>query len=424
MNDRARQSNLINFVRDHSVDKLKAEGEACDGSDRTAPSVVNQPTAPGTPDDGRDSDAERIARGIKNCTLDRDGHPLRNSLRYECNLHRLEQVSLDRSSDEDDDYPDVDENGRTIRRRHRHERASGIAQVQSILGPLEQSVKSLLLSSNEDRREDGEDRLDDLVAALETVRDTATDSNDERAMNKMIEGLQKAYPLGEKLDKAADQYANRLNDISDRMTDLQTSMAGANMYQQMAIRNQMSILQSQKMSLQQSMAQNQDIVRLRAYQQAGLISQSDLTDFASDYYSMIQGTGGLNTYATAPSDILSGRQAALDRSYGFQTPGVPTINYNSLGLQNPAIAGGQNSMFPSPMNYPQVSGYPVTTGFPQTGMPQSNLPMTLPANVPVSSSPMMSNGFHTTNAWPSTPGYYNPSVMTQPMMMSQPMRIM
>jgi hypothetical protein len=131
-------------INDTVVSKLKTQGKTC--SNEVA---SDKPSTHSTTDqDSRDSEKAardlEIALGERNCTLDENAHPLKNSEKYECNLKRLEKISLDRTNDEDqDDDSGRDSQGRRTRRQ-RHQRSSGLAEVQSALRPLETSIKSLL----------------------------------------------------------------------------------------------------------------------------------------------------------------------------------------------------------------------------------------------------------------------------------------
>ena len=423
--DAASKENLLDLVRVNTIADLKTLGVSCDSPVVTVPAPSPEsPTAPPS------NDRERVSRGLKACMSDAAGKPLRDyfdrdgmfhSERFDCNLKRLEAISLDTGSVGEEE--EIGGDRRTTRRKRDRGARSGLASVQEALDPLENVVRSLLTSSKDDRREEGETRLDDLISSLQVVADTASNSDDERAMKKMIDTLQKAYPLGEKVDKIADAYSAKLDVISTRLSDLQSSMIGANMYQQQSIRMQMDNLQTARLNMQQALQWNPDIVKLQQYQQQGLLSQGDYTDFSADYFALMQGSmaNSASALAMAPNGLSQARSTGLvDRgSGGWVAPAFPTLNYSNLGLNNPAIAGGTNPMFPSTNGYPQTSGYPVTTGFNQ-GMPNSNMPMNLPTNIPISQGQGQFQGQFQGQYQPQYQGQqqyqpgYNPTVMSVP----------
>lgn len=410
---------------------LKQEGRSCDGRDDDRDQDTRGPVV--THDD---ADEARITRGRRNCTLDDDGDALRNSDRASCNLQRLASIDLDRSSDD----RDGDERGS---RRRGGSASEGIREVQDALDPLKTSIRSLLVSTNSKRRADGNRLLNRVLAALAKVQRTASTSADERAMTKIIDNLDKTYTLGQRVNDIAADKADKIADIDDKISDFNLrAMTSQNPYERFNLQRQAYAWTQVRSNELQKLTQNSDYLKLRAYQQAGLLDQSEFADFTADFNALAQtsqsgamSSGGL----TAPNDILGGRSNLGDsRGQGIVNPAFPQINYQQLGLQNPAIVGGVNPMVPSTMGYPQTSGFPVTTGFPQMpsyqtmpyqqfpqstfpqstfpqmGMPQSNLPMTLPANVPITQG-MVQPQFQTQMGWQTMPSYYNQTVMTQPM---------
>jgi hypothetical protein len=397
---------------------LKQEGRSCDGR---ADDRAQDTRGPVVDDRADDADEARITRGRRNCTLDDDGDALRNSDRASCNLQRLASIDLDRSSD------DRDEDTRGSRRRG-GSASEGIREVQDALDPLKTSIRSLLVSTNSKRRSDGNRLLNRVLAALAKVQRTASTSADERAMTKLIDNLDKTYTLGQRVNDIAADKADKLADLDDKISDLNLrAMTSQNPYERFNLQRQAYVWNQYRSNELQKLTQNSDYLKLRAYQQAGLIDQSEFADFTADFNALAQTSqaGAMSPSGmTAPSDILGGRTNLGDsRGLGVVNPAFPQINYQQLGLQNPAIIGGVNPAVPSTIGYPQTSGFPVTTGFPQMPMyqttpyqqfPQSNLPMTLPANVPITQG-MMQPQYQTQTGWQTMPSYYNQTVMTQPM---------
>lgn len=412
----------LDLITESVTAKLKKEGRSCDGRDDRGPVVDRRER------DEDNGDDARVERGRRNCTLDEEGDALRNSDRASCNLQRLASIQLDRMND-DERGEDRDEDRGSRRERRRDTSSEGIREVQDALEPLKTSIRSLMLSTNSKRRSDGNRLMNRVLAALSKVRNTAASSSDERAMNKIISNLDKTYTLGQRVNELAADKADKIADLDDKISDLNIrAMSSQNPYERFNLQRQATAWGEYRSNEITKLSQNSDYLKLRAYEQAGLIDQSEFADFTADFNALAQ-TGSMSASGvTAPNDILNGRANIGDpRSQGAGLPTYPVIDYSRLGLQNPAIIGGQQPVVPSPMGYPQTSGFPVTTGFPQNPqfqtmpyqqvpyqqVPYQQMPMTFPAGVPPQgySNPQL----QTQNGWQTTPGYYNRSVMTQPM---------
>ncbi len=407
----AKRDAWLDLITESTEARLKREGKSCDGS---GPIVDRRDDRSAQ----EDPDQARIERGRRNCTLDDDGEALRNSDRMSCNLQRLASIDLEASSDEDRE--DRDDRGN---RRRRDSASEGIREVQDALEPLKNSIRQLVLSNNSKRRSDGNRLMTRVLSALSKVRSTAGTSSDERAMTKIIDNLDKAYTLGQRVDSIADEKADSFAAMDDKISDLNLrAMSTQNPYERFNLQRQASYWNQYRAQEVNKLAYNSDYLKLRAYQQSGLLDQGEFADFTSDFNALAQ-TGQMmsSSGTSAPSDVLNGRSNIGDsRAGGAGLPTYPQINYQQLGLNNPGVVGGQQPMFPSTTGYPQTSGYPVTTGFPQQQyqtMPMAQ-PMyqSQPMMQPMQSQTMpMTQNFGTFPMQSVGPSFYNPSMMSQPM---------
>jgi hypothetical protein len=411
----------VDLITKNVTAKLKSEGRSCDGrnTDDRGPVVDNDRTRTRTRNDDNGDDA-RIERGRSNCTLDDNGDALRNSDKASCNLERLAAIELDRTSDDNSD----DDRGS---RRRRDTSSEGIREVQDALEPLKTSIRQLVLSTNAKRRSDGNRLMNRVLAALAKVSRTAASSADERAMSKIISNLDKSYTTGERVADAAADKADKLSEIDDKVSDLNIrAMTSQNPYERYELQRQANAWTQYRSTEISRLTQNSDYLKLRAYEQAGIIDQSEFADFTADFNALAQ-TGAMSPGGvTAPDNVLNGRSNITDsRAQGAGLPTYPQINWQQLGLTNPSIAGGPQPGYPQ-TGFPQT-GYQPTSyrpygmpqsqyGMPQSqyGMPQSNLPMTLPMNVPITQGYGPQYGQQPGMQQP-TPGYYNRTMMIQPM---------
>lgn len=333
--------------------------------DTTAPASVARGEPRTKPkrdrDEGDDSSApdeatraERIARGLKNCTLDKDGKAVKGEARFNCNLDRLASISLDA------DENDADRDDESPRRGRRRERRDGIAKVESILRPLKQSIKSDLLSSNEDRQDEGADKLSDVVDALEEVRDTASGA-DARKIEHMIAEV-KSFERAAKVSRESDKYQDRSEAIDERIADLKAQLGQVPMQQQGPYVQALQQLMQTRLSLGVQMGANQDFAYVTSLQQRGIMDLSDYSDFTSGYSTLMNQLQGRATANSVPASVAAPADASTIRTqanstyaanYGIPST-VPQIDYRALGLQQP---GTNTSVVPTAFN-PQTTYQP------------------------------------------------------------------
>ena len=334
-----------------STDVAEAPAPSPTAPSTTAPS----PTAPPTRDV---PDAEKIARGLRNCTLDKAGNPVKGDARFNCNLDRLSAISLD-----PDDQPDAqDDDDKGSRRSRRRTRTNNISQIENILEPMKDTIRAHLVSSNEDKRDQGSDELADTVDALMDIRSTAS-GQDRTQLDKIIQGLKYGYERGEKVNAATDKFLERTQQIDDKIADLKQQMSQVPMMQQYPIANAIANLQTAKLNIGQQMLVNPDYTTLTNYEQRGYIQASEYSDFTSEYNNLIAQIQGRQVNSNtaiasiqAPADASTVRNqvnSTIGAQYGIPST-VPQIDYTRLGAPTPQTSG---SVVPTTLNS-QFAGQP------------------------------------------------------------------
>ena len=334
------------------IDNELASRNKCsstDVADAPAPSPTAPPTTP---------DADKIARGLRNCTLDKAGNAVKGDARFNCNLDRLSAISLD-----PDDQPDAqDDDDKGSRRSRRRTRTNNISQIENILESMKDTIRGHLTSSNEDKRDQGSDELADTVDALMDVRSTA--SGQERSqLDRIIQGLKYGYERGEKVNAATDKFLERTQQIDDKIAELKQQMSQVPMMQQYPIANAIANLQTAKLNIGQQMLSNPDYTTLTSYEQRGYIQASEYSDFTSEYNNLIAQIQGrqVNSNAAiasiqAPADVSTVRtrvNSTIGAQYGIPST-VPQIDYSRLGAPTPQTSG---SVVPTTLNN-QFAGQP------------------------------------------------------------------
>lgn len=384
--DKGTYASLISPVKDsddsYSVNPKKVRfDELIEKSIRTKydcaeTAVADRDSNKTTDVDKSESSAERIARGVKNCTLDKNGLPLSSkevkdgsdvidaSPRYRCMLERVQNYSLEKQDDDIDN-----EGGRRTRRRSENS-TQKLAGMMVFLGDR---IKALLMSSNEFNRDEGLSRLDDLVAALEDVKSTTDSATDARAIDLTIKQLKIGYTAGSKVYVQSQKDQSSLDEVTENIASIKARM-NANPAMTSLLMPSLQNALIQKVNLEQSVRAGQVYTNYNSLLSTGVVPQTDYDVFGSTYKSLLNTLNGVNgttgQTATAPTDLLNQRQTfSSNNQFGTTLPGV-NVNYSQLGLQQPSTS--TSTAIPPNFGQSTQFGQPTTFGQAQTtfGQPQ------------------------------------------------------
>ncbi len=368
---------LIAAVKAHRTIKK----EACSDSSKEAADAKTEKDKA-----EQDEEKKRLADGLKNCTLDRKGEPLKGSqTKLDCWLDQLNNV------------------GRRIGKHKSEESESKavLAEIQRIVrGPFKRLLKDALLSDDEGRAEhakdvatDAMDTLEDLGAQYDLGR--SRDGRNGRynnAISKLI-GEISALKHGAETRHQSENYADRAKEVRDSLrsarADYGASQAMRDQAYQAAMRtpldpfaqqaywdanqqllnsqSNMNSLLGQYEALRMEIGTNFEptyIRPLRSMQNAGLVSASDFNDFTKSYADLQK------LLREARSSSNPNSQVQNSRSNGFNGPirdtvlgadyAVPTDLAAVRSINQPAPRNGS----PAPTRINGLPSAPPQLNFP------------------------------------------------------------
>lgn len=277
----------------------EAKKESCAGSEPTqnTAEVVKK----------REEDKKRLAEGLKNCTMDRSGHALRDSEeKLDCWLDQLNDIG-----------------GRIGKQKTEEaERRAAMSELTKIMnGPFKRLLRSALTSDDDSRVEHAEDIARQAVDAigdaasefdLETTRNGRSNSAITK-MQKQIDSLVK----GSQTKRETQNYSERANDLKENVlsarTEYETLKAERDQAYQAAMKNPLDPYAIQRFqeagfnlsnaeqklngttaqyntlnSAVRSYLEPQFIRPLKSLQNSGYLTQADYMNFTKPY-STLQG---------------------------------------------------------------------------------------------------------------------------------------
>jgi hypothetical protein len=236
--------------------------EACPGSEVAAQG-----------DAGKDDEEKsRIADGMKNCKLDKNGKSLKGEAILDCWLDQLN--SIDKRVG-----------------KHKSDEAMGkavLAEMQRIVrGPFKRELKSALLSDDDDRADHAKQLVTEAMQAIGDIgaeHDLGRSRRSGRsnnAVSKLIDELS-ALKTGAEAHEESEKYASRAKDVKD---NLRTTRAELN-----ARRAERDAL------YQQAMRNPLDTYAMQAYYEADqqLRNSSAVLDFVKGDYEALRYDIGMN----------------------------------------------------------------------------------------------------------------------------------
>lgn len=306
--------------------------------------TIETPAAPEVSEESREAArveaeerAERLARGQRNCTLDRQGRALRGDAKFTCNLERLEKIAdMDESTDDEDS---------SRRSRRSENRAS--REFTSAVNALKSSIKSLLLSNNEDRQDEGIERMDEVIEALESVDDTGSISS--RMIRSAIAQV-RALETGARFNERSEQLAESYDRLDEQVESLRAQVRSAqDPWTSNSLGNQLRSLETQRDMMRMSVQNDSGYAQLNSLKSQDILSQSDFSDFTASYQELLAEITGQSSALVGSNPIAAIQipQGAADfrsqlaqnggRSLGMQTPVLPS----SIATPQPQFAPGQ-----------------------------------------------------------------------------------
>jgi hypothetical protein len=238
----------------------------------------------------KDEERERIADGLKNCTLNKSGKNLNSTDRIDCWLNQLNEV--DRRVGKHDDEEKL---GRAV-----------LSEMQKIVnGSLKRLIREGLLSDSDDRVDHAEEAVATAIETIKELRSTyelrgsssRNRGNRNDPVEKMI-GELSALKQGAGTKREGDRYADRAQEVRD---DVRASKLEMDFRYNEALRNpldpwaqqayQQSIMgYSQSRSsfdqLQWDLRSNYEqnfLNPMKTFQSQGLLARGDYNEFSRPF---------------------------------------------------------------------------------------------------------------------------------------------
>lgn len=326
----------------HLVDAVEKKDCATVIADDT----TSTPTAPAeqgeSPADRRAEEArvlaEKIARGVRECTLDEKGKALDRDGKIDCHIDRLAGAQEEeQDSREDDD--------RKSRRRSKSRSRGGFAASFEYL----MKEATYLLSSEKDSRVDeGEDLRERMLGAIEEADDNGFVS---RSTLDTAEARVTNLPKGQKVADRGEQLAKQIGPQAQQI-DMQINQlkqqAAQNPAMAQMLDYQIKSLESQKQSLARVLQQDSVFANYGSLLQSGAVGQPEYSVFSKTYEDLI---AKLNGQVAQPGQNPISGQPMMQAPQGAQQAraALASQNYRSNGLAMPAYPQNLGIQAASPL---------------------------------------------------------------------------
>ena len=274
--------------------------------------------------------ADRIARGLRNCTGDAQGRALKSEDKIECHLDRI-------STDETQDIDDMDD------RASRRKRSTAKSQFSDSVDYMVGEVSALLASDEAEDRRDGKMLKKDLEDALKDARDNGVVSRSEVSI---AQARVKALETGMNLDARTDFYARQANQIDQQIYQIRQQLPQAQMqspmYAQM-MQQQLQSLDQQKRALAtNSMAQDSMYTAYAGLRNQGIVHAEEYSTFSQSYEDLMRSLSGNQSptqVGGAPGQPLPGTSVmpSSEATTFRNNPNGNNLNVRSGGFATPAF---------------------------------------------------------------------------------------
>lgn len=319
-----RRDRLTNYMIDAVEQKECAPSIAVEGSP-TAPAEQGDDASKRREEAAKDAkeQAEKIARGVRECTLDDKGEALTNDDRLDCHLDRIAGAKEEVKSDDED---------RSSRRRGKGRARGGFsASFEFIMN----EITSLLHSKKASRVEEGNDLRSSLETALEEADNAGYVS---RGTIDTAEARLANLKVGEKVEDRGELLTKNLGpqvqQIDMQINNLRTQSSQNPQMAQM-FDSQIKQLENQKQYLATQVQQDQLFQGYTSSFSKGEVGQNEYNSFTADYAKLIAQLSG--QVAQPGQNPISG-QPSMQAPQGAQQAraALAGANVRSGGISMPA----------------------------------------------------------------------------------------